>query len=60
MTLVIRDKRQIVGYNIAFDRSKERIQRLVDNSPKALKYYSDAYTCVFRNMLRESSYFTKK
>ena len=43
ITLVSRDKRQIVGYDIAFDKSRERIQRLVDNSPKASKYYSDAY-----------------
>ena len=39
-----RDKRQIVGYDIAFDKSKERIQQLVDNSPKAAHYYSDAYS----------------
>ena len=39
-----RDKRQIVGYDIAFDKSKERIQQLVDNSPKAGHYYSDAYS----------------
>ena len=44
MTLVSRDKRQIVGYDIAFDRSQERIQKLVDNSAKASKYYSDAYS----------------
>ena len=37
MTLVSRDKRQIVGYDIAFDRSQERIQKLVDNSAKASK-----------------------
>ena len=43
MTLISRDKRQILGYDIAFDRSKERIQKLVDNSSKASKYYSDAY-----------------
>ena len=42
ITLVNREKRQIVGYDIAFDRSKERIQKLVDNSSKASKYYSDA------------------
>jgi len=30
MTLVSRDKRQIVGYDIAFDKSRERIQQLVD------------------------------
>ena len=38
-----RDKRQIVGYDIAFDKSRERIQKLVDNSSKADHYYSDAY-----------------
>ena len=43
-TLVSRDKRQIVGYDIAFDKSRERIQELVDNSPKAKHYYSDAYS----------------
>ena len=44
ITLVSRDKRQIVGYDIAFDKSRERIQKLVDNSPKASHYYSDAYS----------------
>ena len=43
ITLVSRDKRQISGYEIAFDRSRERIQKLVDNSAKSSKYYSDAY-----------------
>ena len=56
ITLVSRDKRQIVGYDIAFDKSRERIQRLVDNSPKASKYYSDAY----RNNLLWKVYFVKK
>ena len=32
-----------MGYDIAFDRSRERIQKLVDNSVKASKYYSDSY-----------------
>ena len=44
MTLVSRDKRRILGYDVAFDRSRERIQKLVDNSAKASKYYSDAYS----------------
>ena len=43
ITLVSRDKRQIVGYDIAFDKSRKRIQNLVDSSPKADRYYSDAY-----------------
>jgi len=42
-TLVSRNKRHIVGYDIAFDKSRERIQQLVDRSPKALRCYSDAY-----------------
>ena len=37
MTPVSRDKRQILGYDIAFDRNKERIQKLIDNSAKASK-----------------------
>ena len=44
MILVSRDKRQILGHDIAFDRSRERIQKLVDSSPKAYHYYSDAYS----------------
>ena len=43
-TLVSREKRQIVGYDIAIDKSRERIQKLVDSSPKADHYYSDAYS----------------
>ena len=44
ITLVSREKRQIVGYDIAFDKSREKIQKLVDRSPKADHYYSDAYS----------------
>ena len=44
ITLVSRDKRQIVSYDIAFDKSRERIQQLVDKSPKASHYYSDSYS----------------
>ena len=32
-----------MGYAIAFDKSKNRIQNLVNSSPKANKYYSDSY-----------------
>ena len=38
-----REKRQIVSYDIAFDKSRKRIQNLVDSSSKANKYYSDSY-----------------
>ena len=44
MTLVSRDKHQIVGYDISFGKSRERIQGLVDRSAKAQQYYSDAYS----------------
>ena len=44
ITLVSRDTREIVGFDIAFDKSRERIQRLVDRSVKAHQYYSDAYS----------------
>ena len=33
-----------MGYDIAFDKSRERIQQLADNSPKARQYYSDSYS----------------
>ena len=59
MTLVGRDKRQIVGYDIAFDKSRERIQRLVDNSPKALQYYSDAYPA-YSEICYEGSHLSLK
>jgi len=44
ITLVSRNKRQIVGYDIDFDKSRGRIQKLVDKSLKAKHYYSDAYS----------------
>ena len=44
ITLLSRDTREIVGFDIAFNKSRERIQRLVDRSMKARQYYSDAYS----------------
>ena len=38
-----RDKRQIVGYDIAFDKSRKRIQNPVDYFSKANKHYSNSY-----------------
>ena len=43
MTLVNRKTREILGYDIARDRSLQRIQNLVDNAPKAKFYFSDAF-----------------
>ena len=44
MTMVSRLPRQIVGFDVAFDKSPERIQRIVDNAPEAEKYCSDGWT----------------
>ena len=33
-----------MGYDIAFDKSRKRIQNLVDSSTKADRYYSDSYS----------------
>ncbi len=43
MTMVSRNPRQIVGFDVAFDKSPERIQKMVDNASDAVKYCSDGY-----------------
>ena len=43
MTMVSRTPRQIVGFDVAFDKSPERIQRIVDDAPPSEKYYSDGW-----------------
>ena len=40
--MVTRKPRQIVGFDVAYDKSEERIQKIVDSSIKAKHYYSDA------------------
>ena len=42
ITLVTRNPRQIVGFDVAYDKSEERIQKIVDSSIKGNCYYSDA------------------
>ena len=42
MTLVTRKPRQIVGFDVAHDKSKKRIQKIVDSTIKAKLYYSNA------------------
>ena len=42
ITLVTRKPRQIVGFDVAYDKSEERIQKIVDSSIKANRYYLDA------------------
>jgi len=43
MTMVSREPRQIVGFDVAFDKSPGRIQDIVDNAPWAEKYCTDGY-----------------
>jgi IS1 family transposase len=43
MTMVSREPRQIVGFDVAYDKSPERIQRIVDSAPSSHKYCSDGY-----------------
>lgn len=43
ITMVSREPRQIVGFDVDFDKSSERIQNVVDTSPKAQIYYTDGY-----------------
>ena len=59
ITLVSRDTREIVGFDIACDKSRERIQRLVDRSVKARQYYSDAYSA-YSEVCYESAHTSLK
>ena len=43
ITLISRAPRQIVGFDAAFDKSRERIQAIVDSAPWAKKYCTDGY-----------------
>ena len=43
MTMVSRNPRQIVGYDVAFDKSPKRIQKIVDNAPEAEAYCTDGW-----------------
>jgi IS1 family transposase len=43
MTMVSREPRQIVGFAVAYDKSPERIQGIVDSAPPSHKYCSDGY-----------------
>jgi IS1 family transposase len=42
-SLVSREPRQIVGFAVARDKSPERLQGIVDNSPEAKNYATDGY-----------------
>lgn len=43
ITMISRNPRLIVGFDVASDKSRERIQTIVDNSPEADFYYTDGY-----------------
>ena len=43
MTMVSRLPRQIVGYDVASDKSPERIQAIVDSAPCAKNYCTDEW-----------------
>ena len=43
MTMVSRETRQIVGFDVAYDKSPDRIQQMVDAAPSAAKYCTDGY-----------------
>jgi len=44
LTMVSRKPRQIVGFDVAFDKSPARIQRIVDDAPAALRYCTDGWS----------------
>ena len=41
--MISRNSRLIVGFDVASDKSSERIQNIFDNSPEADFYYTDGY-----------------
>lgn len=43
LTVVSRNPRQIVEFDVAFDKSPTRIQAMVDNAPQAERYCTDGY-----------------
>ena len=44
MTAVSRKPRKIVGFDVAFDKSANRIQGMIDIAPPAKTYYTDKYS----------------
>ena len=43
MTIVSRETREIVGFDVAFDKSPARIRAMADRAPTAEKYCTDGY-----------------
>ncbi len=42
--MVKRNSQQIVGFDVARDKSPDRIQRIIDSTPPANTYFTDGYT----------------
>ncbi|MCL1877764.1 MAG: hypothetical protein FWF80_02800 [Defluviitaleaceae bacterium] len=42
-TLVSRSPRQIVGFDVAYDKAPERLQAIIDSAPEAEKYATDGF-----------------
>jgi len=43
LTMVSRKPRQIVGFDVSFDKSSQTIQSMVDEAPPASLYFTDGY-----------------
>ena len=41
--MVSRNPCQIVGFDVAYDKSPHRIQQMIDDAPSASKYCTDGY-----------------
>ena len=44
LTMVSRNPRQIVSFDVAFDKSPTRLQNMVDSAPAAEKYCTDGWS----------------
>jgi IS1 family transposase len=44
ITMISREPRQIVGFDVGIDKTAERIQKIVDSEPEAQKYCTDGYS----------------
>lgn len=44
MTAVSRNPRMILGFDVAQDKTSQRIQQIVDSAPEARRYYTDGYS----------------
>lgn len=43
ITMVNRQPRQILGFDVAFDKTSQRIQKIIDDAPEAENYCTDGY-----------------